>query len=41
MSENTTVSLDEAREKLKEYFNYDNFKSDVQQKAIMSILNGK
>lgn len=41
MSENTTFSIDQAKEKLKAYFNYDNFKSDVQQRAIMSILNGK
>lgn len=41
MSENTCVSIDQAKEKLKEHFGYDNFKSDVQQKAIMCILNGK
>lgn len=35
------ITVEEVKEKLKTYFNYDNFKSDVQQKAIMSILKGK
>lgn len=41
MSDNTTISIDQVKEKLKAYFNYDSFKSDEQQRAIMSILNGK
>lgn len=38
---NRKITLEEVKEKLKSHFNYDTFKSEVQQKAIMSILNGK
>uniref|UniRef100_A0A336LL22 ATP-dependent DNA helicase n=1 Tax=Culicoides sonorensis TaxID=179676 RepID=A0A336LL22_CULSO len=38
--ENEKVTVDQAKEKLKEYFNYADFKSDVQKRAIMAILNG-
>lgn len=35
------VTEEQVKVKLKEHFNYDSFKSVVQKKSILSILNGE
>lgn len=38
--ERSKVSVETVKEKLKQHFNHDDFKNSVQEKAILSILNG-
>ncbi|XP_063707949.1 ATP-dependent DNA helicase Q5-like isoform X2 [Culicoides brevitarsis] len=40
MDKKSSWDVERAKLKLKEYFGYDDFKSDVQQKAILATLNG-
>lgn len=41
MDESKEITLEEVKTKLKQYFNYDDFKNKIQEKSILAILNGK
>lgn len=34
------VTLEEAKQQLEEFFGYSNFKNEIQERAVMAILNG-